>query len=97
MQLTPEDHIAALTRLIAGVESVDTLMLFGSRAKGNAAPRSDIDLAVTITCDRDWWSLQEAVEEYPTLLKIDLVRLNAADDELAGEIIRTGKVLYERG
>ena len=97
MQLTPEDHIEGLTRLIASVESVERLMLFGSHARGTAAPRSDIDLAVTIASDRDWWALQEAVEEYPTLLKIDLVRLNAADDELAGEIMRTGKVLYERG
>ena len=82
--------------MIAQVASVDRLILFGSRAQGNAQPRSDIDLAVAISNDKEWWGLQEAVENFPTLLKIDLVRLGDSDDDFTREILATGKVLYER-
>jgi predicted nucleotidyltransferase len=92
---TPEDHIAGLTKLIAAHEGVKRVILFGSRAKGYATARSDIDLAVDVSDDSDWWRLEEAVEEYPTLLKIDLLRFNELGGDLTQSITKTGKVLYE--
>jgi uncharacterized protein len=96
MQLSPEDHINGLTRMISKVASVKRIVLFGSRARGYALPRSDIDLGVDVQSDQDWWALQEAAEEYPTLFKIDLVRLGPSNDDMTREILSTGKVLYER-
>ena len=63
---------------------VERVVLFGSRARGDAAPRSDIDLA--IACPRAdakiWSDIVEAAEEAPTLLQIDLVRMDTAPPEL---------------
>jgi predicted nucleotidyltransferase len=92
---TPEDHIAGLTKLIAAHDGVKRVILFGSRARGYAGERSDIDLAVDVTDECDWWALEEAVEDYPTLLKIDLVRLSRSGADLAHAISETGRVLYE--
>ncbi|HTT83298.1 MAG TPA: nucleotidyltransferase domain-containing protein [Rhizomicrobium sp.] len=77
---------------------VERIVLFGSRARGDAAPRSDIDLA--IACPRAdpkvWSDIIEAADEAPTLLQIDLVRMETAPPELLAEIAREGRVLYER-
>jgi predicted nucleotidyltransferase len=76
---------------------VERIVLFGSRARGDAMPRSDIDLAVA--CPRAdpkvWSDIAEAAEEAPTLLRIDLVRMDTAPPELLAEIARDGRVLYE--
>jgi predicted nucleotidyltransferase len=93
--LTPEDHIAALTKMIAAHAGVKRVILFGSRARGYATPRSDIDLAVDIADDQTWRVVDELVEEYPTLLKIDLVRLSDSYGEFQRAILESGKVLYE--
>jgi predicted nucleotidyltransferase len=92
---TPEDHIQGLTKLIAAHEGVKRVILFGSRARGYATPRSDIDLAVDVSDDVTWRVVDELVEEYPTLLKIDLVRLSDGCGEFEKAIIESGKVLYE--
>jgi predicted nucleotidyltransferase len=77
---------------------VERIVLFGSRARGDAMPRSDIDLA--IACPRAdpkiWSDIVEAADEAPTLLQIDLVRTDTAPPELLAEIAREGRVLYER-
>jgi predicted nucleotidyltransferase len=76
---------------------VERIILFGSRARGDGAPRSDIDLA--IACPRAdpkvWSDIIEAAEEAPTLLQIDLVRMETAPPELLADIAREGRVLYE--
>jgi predicted nucleotidyltransferase len=96
MNLTPEQHIEALARLIAGHAGVRRVTLFGSRARGDAAPRSDIDLAVVLDPGAAFDPIAEAVETYPTLLRIDLVRVGPELGALGEEIARTGKVLHER-
>jgi predicted nucleotidyltransferase len=93
--LTPEDHIQGLTKMIAAHKGVKRVILFGSRARGYATPRSDIDLAVDISDDVTWRVVDELVEEYPTLLKIDLVRLSESYGEFHKAILESGKVLYE--
>jgi uncharacterized protein len=93
---TPEDHIAGLTALIAAQEGVRRVILFGSRARGDAAPRADIDLAVEGDDRVDWTGLWLAVEDYPTLLQIDLVPLHTVDDAFADRVRREGRVLNAR-
>lgn len=94
--------MTALERLVADkltvFPEVERIILFGSRACGNAPPRADIDLA--ISCPhadaRRWSDIVEAAENAPTLLQIDLVRIETAPAELLTEIAREGRVLYER-
>lgn len=83
---------------LRGFAQIERIYLFGSRARGDARPRSDIDLAIACpTADaRVWADILEAVDSADTLLKIDLVRLEEATPELAGRIIAEGRLLYER-
>lgn len=75
--------------------NVDKVILFGSRARGDYKDRSDIDLAVSggkvdifaITVD----------EETSTLLKYDIVNLNASiQEELLESIQKEGITVYEK-
>ncbi|MBV8800376.1 MAG: nucleotidyltransferase domain-containing protein [Alphaproteobacteria bacterium] len=92
---SPEERVASRLR---GFPQVQKVILFGSRARGDAGFRADIDLAVDCpTADaRVWSDIVEAAEEAPTLLKLDLVRLDRAPKELADAIRNEGRVLYER-
>ena len=72
-------------------------MLFGSRARGDNEPRSDIDLAV-YGLEKDkhgrFWG---DIDDLPTLLKIDLVYVSEyTNPKLLENIERDGVVIYER-
>ena len=92
----PEDLV---TERLKRFPEVERIILFGSRARADAAPRADIDLAVACpAADAVRWSdIVEAAESAPTLLQIDLVRVEDAPPELLGQIAREGRVLYDRG
>ena len=94
-------EIPAVDGLVAELArhpDVVRVWLFGSRARGDHRERSDIDLAVEAPAAsrRTWLELCRAVEETETLLRIDLVRVEEAPPELARQIRREGRVLYER-
>ena len=69
--------------------------LFGSRARGDAAPRSDIDLAVEGCAD--FASLEDDLQERLwSLLQVDVVNLDGpVSDALRSDIQRDGRVIYE--
>ena len=82
-------------RQLAAQYDIQRVLLFGSRARGDYRPRSDIDLAIsggnaavfTLAVD----------EETDTLLMYDVVNLDGAvQPELLKEIEKDGKVLYEK-
>ena len=62
------------------------VILYGSRAKGTARERSDIDIAVSGAENFD--ILVEKVEELPTLYSVDLVNMDTCKNELLLENIR---------
>jgi len=69
--------------------------LFGSRAKGTHTPRSDFDIAVSGVTDID--NLREALDDIPTLYKIDLADLDTCRNDLLLEDIATyGRKIYEK-
>jgi predicted nucleotidyltransferase len=91
----------AVLRLVArlGAEpSVQRVILFGSRVRGDAHPRSDVDLAIEApgASARDWLRLGDIAEDADTLLSIDLVRLDQAPEALRERILLEGRTLYER-
>ena len=72
-----------------------TVILFGSRAKGTALERSDIDIAVKGVDDIE--NLREELEEIPTLYTIDLVGLEECQNNLLLEDIeKSGRKIYEK-
>ena len=62
------------------------IILYGSRAKGTARERSDIDIAVTGVDDFD--RLVESIEELPTLYSVDIVNMDTCKNEPLLEDIR---------
>lgn len=71
------------------------VLLFGSRARGTAQPKSDIDIAIQ-GCP-DFPGLYDRLQnELWSLLELDIVNLDEPiSDELRREIDCDGKVLYE--
>jgi uncharacterized protein len=95
-----ESTIEKINRIFAGCPDVEKVLLYGSRAKGNFRPGSDIDL--TIAGDEvSWSSLLRIENELDDLLlpyKIDLSLMRQIDNpELLAHIERVGVVFYERG
>lgn len=96
VQLHPA--IPGLIRELAAQPAVCRVLLFGSRARGTARERSDIDLAVDApgASEQEWARIADTVDEAETLLRIDLVRLDEASGEFREEIEREGVVLFAR-
>ena len=62
------------------------VILYGSRAKGTALERSDIDIAVSGVNDFDL--LVEKIEDLPTLYSVDLLNMDTCRNELLMEDVR---------
>ena len=76
------------------------IWLFGSRARGDHHPKSDIDLAFQLTAPAPGaWArfVADVHEEARTLLSVDLVDLEQCDAELRAAILREGVILYDGG
>ena len=79
----------------AQARKIQKLMLFGSRARGDNLPKSDIDLAVQ---GGDVAGFTDDVnEKAQTLLFFDVIDLDKPlPDALRAEIVKDGVVLYEK-
>jgi predicted nucleotidyltransferase len=71
-------------------------ILFGSRARADARPDSDIDIAFDHeSSDADWAAfVNEMSDSAPTLLSLDLVDLARVEPRLRAAILREGRVLH---
>jgi uncharacterized protein len=90
--------IEEITSKLSPVTSVKKIILFGSRARGDSDPKSDIDIAINCpqASQRQWLSINEKIDEINTLLSIDVVRFDKVPDELCEKIKREGIVIYEQ-
>jgi len=78
---------------------VEAIYLFGSRARADNDPGSDIDLAIECpsATEKDWLAILELVDEADTLLKIDCIRYDKIDNqELLDNINKQKKILFKR-
>jgi len=73
------------------------IILFGSRARKDAHPRPDYDVAIDDPqlTPALLAKLRAELEALPTLLNIDLVWINHAAPVLRHRILSEGKTLYE--
>lgn len=77
----------------------ERIILFGSRAKGEERPYSDIDLAIEGAKSlsiRELRKLKEKLETISWPFFIDLVFLEKTEEEFKNWIYKTGKILYEK-
>ena len=85
-----------LVRALAACPGVERVILFGSRARGDARDRADVDLAISAphATRRQWLDIWSLADEAETLLSIDVVRLEEASPELFERISAEGVPLY---
>lgn len=78
---------------------IEKIILFGSRARGDHRPDSDIDLAFSFNPDKQnlWISFKSWIDhDSKTLLSLDLVNLNECSDQLKKQILKEGLCIYEK-
>jgi predicted nucleotidyltransferase len=102
----PDDCDMRLARLVhswAGDSDIAAAYLFGSRARGSASGRSDIDLAVILDggldADQRWKKRLDLLSRGTEILgtdALDLVVLEDAPVVLAHRVLRDGRLLFER-
>jgi predicted nucleotidyltransferase len=91
--------IEKIKAVFSGHPEVERVILYGSRAKGNFRPGSDIDLticgeAVTLS---QLFRIEQELDELLLPYKIDLSLLHKIDTpELLEHIKRVGKIFYEK-
>lgn len=87
-----------IVQIIKRYNAVQKIILFGSRARGDASERSDIDIAAYCPDipKSDWLSLCDAVENSNALLKIDLISYTESPESLRKNIDKEGVLLYEQ-
>lgn len=95
MDITQYNFLQKLQKL----PFIEEIWLYGSRSRGDAQSRSDIDLAIicpSATKD-DWHKVQEIIENADTLLKIDCVRFDTIkNDAFRDNILEDKTVLYQK-
>jgi predicted nucleotidyltransferase len=91
----PENQVLAVLRRFPEVTRV---WLFGSRARGDNRPRSDVDIAVEApTASRSAWSrIRLDALDAKTLHHVDVVRFEEASQALRDNILKDGRILYEQ-
>lgn len=94
--LTPEYVARRLADLPEAMPDIQLLVLFGSAVKGQARPRSDVDLGVRCNGPADLDALYLATAPRLGTDRLDLIDLRRAGPLLAFEVARTGRLLYER-
>ena len=90
------EQIRSIIRSSMG-DARGTVYLFGSRARGNPRPTSDIDLAVTVsgnTGSSIIASLRENLENSTIPFTVDVVDLGFCDSTLSDEVSREGVVVW---
>lgn len=79
--------------------SINKVILFGSRARGDNTERSDIDIDIDIAVyggdfDSFYWDIKEKVH---SLLSFDVVEADKPiSEELKQEIEKDGVIIYEK-
>jgi predicted nucleotidyltransferase len=91
--------IEKIRTVFSGHPEVEQVILYGSRARGNYRPGSDIDLTICgegVTLPQ-LLRLEHELDELLLPYKIDLSLRHKIDSpDLLGHIRRVGKVFYEK-
>jgi predicted nucleotidyltransferase len=92
--------IERICNVLARYPQVEKAILYGSRAKGNYKPGSDIDLTLLGGADLNFSTLTKIMNDLDDLLlpyTIDLSLFSSiSDPDVIEHILRVGVVFYEK-
>lgn len=95
----PDDTIQKIQSVFAKYPSVEKVIIYGSRAKGNYKNGSDIDLTMIgehIT-DQDRRDIFFALDDLPIPYSFDLsIFMTINHPDLKDHIARVGQIFYQR-
>ena len=94
----PVAATAAMQRVFAQHPGIRQAIVYGSRAKGNYRPGSDIDLTLDAPtlAFAEFLQIDEALDDLMLPYRIDLSMVGQIDDpDLRSHIARVGKVLWQ--
>jgi uncharacterized protein len=94
----PPDRLAAIEAVLDRAAGLDALWLFGSEARGDARPDSDVDLAVLFARTPSPEATLHARAVIADIVgrPVDLVDLERASAVLAMQVLRHGTLVVER-
>jgi len=99
--MTPQKTIIEEIRKVCNRKAVDLrgyrVVLFGSRAAGEARERSDFDIAVLGDAPlplKTFYEMEDLFEGIETLYRIDWVDLNRVSPEFRREALKKTETLY---
>jgi len=90
--------VDSLLETFSRYPKVERVIIYGSRARGDYRPGSDIDLAVIAPKMRfdEFSRLWNEVDELPIAFNIDLLHLDTLENQALKEAIEaSGKAIYE--
>lgn len=92
----PAKDIQSIKDTLRGFPKVSEAIIYGSRAKGNYRPGSDIDLTLKGDLSHhDLLDIELALDELPLPYKLDLSLHHQLDNpQLLDHIARAGKLFY---
>ena len=89
-----------INKVFAAYAAIDSVIVYGSRAKGNFKAGSDIDLSFienSITCP-EFLEIENALDDLLLPYKIDLsLKRKISSTDLLSHIDRIGKLFYQKG
>lgn len=93
-----QKYIDQLEVIFRGFPNLEKVVVFGSRARKDNKPKSDIDLCVWGLSEMEKAELQNQLEERTTIpFFIDLVRFEGiSSPEFRGEVLGNGLGIYSR-
>lgn len=92
----PVNVVQKLEDFFKQFDFIDKVVIFGSRARGDNAPKSDIDLCVySLKMSKDEFvKLRRELDDLPILYKMDIVHFENSSDELKENILRDEKLFF---
>ena len=94
-----DELLTKITAILANNNRIEAALIFGSRAKGNFRPGSDIDIALkgSELAVKDIIQISIDLDELETPYRFDLVIYNRINESALREHIdRMGRVLYKK-
>ncbi|RTY66243.1 nucleotidyltransferase domain-containing protein [Flavobacterium bomense] len=95
-----QKDIDKINQVFASYEGIDSVVIYGSRAKGNFKVGSDIDLTIienSLTFP-EFLEIENALDDLLLPYKIDLsLKRKISNVDLLSHINKIGKLFYKRG